>query len=120
VILADTGIWADHLRASESTLVELLTRGMILMHWFVIGELALGTLRDRDATIAELSSLPRCVRVSDEAVIAAIDANQWMGQGIGWVDATLLVSVRATSGAALWTADRRLAMVARDLGVAVA
>jgi hypothetical protein len=40
-----------------------------------------------------------------------------MGKGLGWVDVHLLTSV-FVSRERLWTRDRRLAEVARRLGVA--
>jgi hypothetical protein len=47
VILVDTSVWVDHLRAGDKVLGALLETGMVLMHPFVIGELALGNLRQR-------------------------------------------------------------------------
>jgi predicted nucleic acid-binding protein len=38
VILIDTSIWIDHLRARDEKLVKLLTGGNVLSHPFVIGE----------------------------------------------------------------------------------
>ncbi len=48
VILVDTSIWVDHLRKSDAALAALLGQGRVLIHPFVIGELALGILRQRD------------------------------------------------------------------------
>jgi hypothetical protein len=36
-----------------------------------------------------------------------------MGRGIGWVDVHLLASAKL-SGCALWTLDRKLAVIARE------
>jgi predicted nucleic acid-binding protein len=47
VILVDTSVWVNHLRAEDETLVRLLGGGMVLAHPFVIGEIALGNLRQR-------------------------------------------------------------------------
>jgi predicted nucleic acid-binding protein len=48
VILVDTSVWVDHLRATEKVRVALLDKGMVLAHPFVISELALGNLRQRE------------------------------------------------------------------------
>jgi predicted nucleic acid-binding protein len=48
VILADTSVWVDHLRTGNRALAELLDAGRILAHPFVIGEIALGRLRQRE------------------------------------------------------------------------
>ena len=44
VILADTSIWIDHFRRSDLRLARFLDRGDVVMHPFVLGELALGYL----------------------------------------------------------------------------
>ena len=41
MILVDTSVWVDHLRAADRALMRLLEAGEIVTHPFVIGELAL-------------------------------------------------------------------------------
>lgn len=118
MILVDTSIWVDHLRTGNQALRELLNAGMVLVHPFVIGELALGTLRQRDVVLADLSELPRVAVATDVEVQGFIHRHALYGRGIGYVDAHLLAAVRLTAGAALWTADQRLRNVANGLGVA--
>jgi hypothetical protein len=60
--------------------------------------------------------LPRPIAKS----CSSIERNRLFGQGIGYVDAHLLVAVRLTLGAALWTRDTRLGAVASQLGLAFA
>ena len=52
MILADTSVWIDHLRAADPALVDALGERRVASHPFVIGELALGSLRQRSAMIA--------------------------------------------------------------------
>jgi predicted nucleic acid-binding protein len=111
VILVDTSVWIDHLRGGDAALAELLEGGLVLSHPFVIGELALGALRQRDIVLDSLQALPRAVVASDGEVLGLIDRLNLHGQGIGYVDAHLLASVRLTAGASLWTRERRLAAV---------
>ena len=118
MILADSSVWIDHLRASDPTLVEALRARRVVTHPFVIGELALGSLRDRSAVIAALSDLRRVRTARGDEVLAMIDNLQLFGKGIGYVDAHLLASARLTPGTQLWTRDRRLGEVAVQLGVA--
>ncbi len=117
MILVDTSIWADHFRAGDAALGELLARRMVLMHPLVIGELALGNLSDRSVVIPLLEPLPGITIANHRQVLEAIEQRQWMAKGIGWVDAALIASVALHDGARLWTRDSRMAEVASELTV---
>lgn len=119
MILVDTSVWVDHLRAGDGTLSDLLATGRVLAHPFVIGELALGNLRQRNLVLATLQDLPRASVATEQEVLHFIDRHALFGLGIGYVDAHLLAAVRLTA-AALWTRDKRLLGVAERLGVAAA
>jgi predicted nucleic acid-binding protein len=118
VILVDTSIWADHFRSANEVLTDLLSKQQVMVHPFVIGEIAMGNLRDRANTLEALSLLPMAVRAEDDEVIALVESEQLYGTGIGLIDAHLLASARLTVGAFLWTKDKRLAQLADRLGVA--
>lgn len=118
MILVDTSIWIDHLRADDELLGELLFGERVMVHPFVIGELALGNLRQRDAFLADLNGLRQAKVATDHEVLRFIDRHELFGLGIGYVDAHLLVAVRLTVGASLWTRDRRLRTIATHLGLA--
>ncbi len=120
MILVDTSVWADHLRAGDAALAALLNAGSVLGHPFVVGELALGPLRQRRAVLDLLSNLPRALVASDAEVLGFIDANAIFGRGVGYIDAHLLAATRLTAGARLWTRDKRLGEVAGARGVAFA
>ena len=49
-------------------------------------------------------------------MLSLIERRGLMGRGIGYVDAHLLAATLLTPEAALWTRDRRLAEIARELG----
>lgn len=115
--LVDTSVWIDHMRLSDLTLVRLLDRREVLAHPFVIGELALGSLRQRDAILDALRGLPSALVATDTEVQAYIDRHALFGLGIGYVDAHLLAGTALTRGARLWTRDRRLAAAAARAGV---
>jgi len=119
VILADTSVWVDHLRASDKALATLLNAGAVLAHPFVIGELALGNLRQRETVLNALSDLPRASIATDAEVLHFIDRHTLFGHGIGYVDAHLLAAVQLTAGAVLWTKDKRLHSVAVERGLAM-
>jgi predicted nucleic acid-binding protein len=117
MILIDTSVWIDHLRTANEVLSELLEAGSVLAHPFVIGEIALGYLRQREAILSALHDLPQATVATDPEVLAFIEGHALAGLGIGYVDVHLLASVRLTAGAALWTRDKRLTGVAERLGV---
>jgi predicted nucleic acid-binding protein len=117
VILVDTSVWIDHLKVGELSLVRLLDRGEVLTHPFVIGELALGNLSQRDVVLGSMQNLPRAIRASDLEVMRMIEATPLFGLGIGLVDANLLASARLTPDALIWTRDNRLSSAAEKLGL---
>jgi predicted nucleic acid-binding protein len=116
VILVDTSVWVDHLRTGHSTLAELLERGLVLAHPWVIGELALGRLSQRRALVGLLTGLPQATVATTNEVLMLEERHQLYGLGIGYVDAQLVAATRLTPDAELWTSDRRLAVVASRLG----
>jgi predicted nucleic acid-binding protein len=117
LILVDTSIWVDHLRKDNAPLVKLLDAGRVLIHPFVIGEIALGQMRQRRAILAALSDLPRTQVATDDEAMTFIERHALFGRGIGYIDVHLLAAVRLTAGAALWTTDRRLHAIAATLGL---
>jgi predicted nucleic acid-binding protein len=118
VILPDTSVWVHHLRAADKALIELLEGGRVLGHHFVIGELALGNLRQRDLVLDTLHGLPPASVATNDEVLQLINRDALYGTGIGLVDAHLLASVRLTQGAVLWTRDKRLHGTAAKLDIA--
>ena len=119
MILVDTSVWVDHLRATDKALAALLDTGAVLAHPFVIGELALGNLRQREIVLNALSDLPHASVATDVEVLHFIDRHALSGRGVGYVDAHLLAAVQLTAGAELWTKDKRLHGVAIQLGLAI-
>ena len=118
MILADTSIWVDHLRAGDAELARLLDRGGIAAHPLVVAELALGSLRNRREVLALLDGLPRAPEATPAEVRVLIEAQPLHSRGIGYVDAALLASCRLAPGLRLWTRDRRLAALAAEAGLA--
>ncbi|ABK12053.1 PIN domain-containing protein [Burkholderia orbicola] len=115
MILVDTSVWIDHLRAGDATLTALLEAERVLIHPFIVGELALGSMRHRETVLDALRDLPAATLATDDEVQRMIDAVPLHGLGIGYVDAHLLASARLTSDSRLWTRDRRLLAAAERL-----
>lgn len=115
MILVDTSIWVDHLRAGDKGLASLLGSARVLIHPFVVGELACGNLRKRAEVLALLQDLPQAPVARNAEVLFFIEQHRLMGRGIGYIDAHLLAAATLADPARLWTRDRRLAAVASDL-----
>lgn len=120
MILLDTSVWIDHTRQNNDHLFELFKAGKILIHPFMVGEVALGSLRDHDTIITSLLEMPRANVATDAEVLSLIRNRFLAGSGIGYVDAHLLASARLTPETLLWTRDKRLRRVAEAMGVAYA
>lgn len=119
MILVDTSVWIEHLRGNTGALGRLLNAGQVLTHPFVIGELALGHLKPRRVVLEALADLPRARQATDHEVLLFIDRHELAGLGIGYIDVHLLAAVHLTTGANLWSRDKRLHGVASRLGVAM-
>jgi len=119
LILADTSVWIDHLRSDDKEMRKHLTRGEIVIHPFIIAELALGSLRERAKTLALLDSLPQLRTPQLAEVRLMIEARQLYSLGIGLTDAHLIASVFINSPTLLWTRDKVLHKVAQALGIHV-
>lgn len=116
MILVDTSVWIDFLRGA-GPLGELLNRGEVYTHPFVIGELACGNLPDRNNTLTLLLELPTVLAAQENEVLFFIEKHSLMGRGIGYVDVHLLAAT-ALSGCKIFTRDKRLHTVADELQLA--
>lgn len=115
MILVDTSVWVDHLRVGDAQLSTLLNSSRVLMHPFIVGELACGNLSNRAEVLGLLAQLPRAVLATDEETLFFIERHELMGRGIGYVDAHLLAAASLAAGTQLWTRDKRLWAVASTL-----
>jgi predicted nucleic acid-binding protein len=116
MVLVDTSVWIQHFRTGEPRLTELLSEALVLMHPFVLGELACGNLKNRAGILRNLGVLPTVASATHEETLDLIQNRKLWGQGIGWVDAHLLASA-LLSNCGLWTLDERLRRLAGDSGV---
>jgi predicted nucleic acid-binding protein len=117
LILADTSVWIDHLRSGSKEMRSLLERGQIVMHPFIVAELALGSLKDRANTLALLDLLPQVRRARLDELRLTIETRRLSNQGIGLTDAHLIASVLIEAPTLLWTKDKRLRRVAENLKI---
>lgn len=114
MILVDTSVWADHFRETESGLVALLNEGSVLIHPFIIEELACGNLPRRRETLELLHSLPAAPVAEHGEVLDFISSERLHSRGLGAVDVHLMASARL-AGAKVWSKDKALYREARRL-----
>lgn len=115
MIVVDTSVWIHHFRHADARLVDALKGDEVLIHPFVIGELACGNLHARGEVLELLSRLPQAPRATDEEVLGFIESRSLTGRGIGLIDVHLLASTILHGSARLWTRDRPLTIVAGGL-----
>ena len=117
MILVDTSVWVEHFRFGHATLRKALDESLVLMHPFVIGELACGGLKHRTEVLANLATLPTAQTAQHNEVLRLVSDHKLWGKGIGWIHAHLLASA-FLSNCRLWTFDRQLNGIARTLQLA--
>ncbi len=119
MILADTSVWVDHLRGRNPEMEKRLIRGQIVMHPFIVAELALGSLHNRRKRLDDMDALLE-IRVAQlNEVRHMIEAHTLYSKGIGLTDAHLIASCLMTPGTQLWTRDAALKIVAKALGILI-
>lgn len=117
-VLVDTSVWVAHFKSKSDELIGLLQHDLVLMHPFVLGEIACGTPPQRELVLGSLRELEFSNSATPDEVLRFIDENGLYGRGCGFVDLSLLASVKITSGIRFWTLDKRLAVLAEALGIA--
>jgi len=117
MILADTSVWVDHFRKRNAALSRELQRNNISIHPFIITELVLGNLPDRQNAMSSLDRLPMVKVAQVREVRRLIETHSLFQRGIGFVDAHLIASTLITPHTVLWSRDRRLQDVAGTLGL---
>ena len=118
MIVADSSVWIDHWRVADLNFRRLLMDKRVVMHPYVLGELALGSLKDRRQTIADLSDLMSLRPASPQEVLHLIEVNRLFSRGMGYVDLHLLAAALLHGDCQLLTRDRRLREAAEQFGIA--
>ena len=116
MILVDTSVWVDHLHRGAPAMASLLEEESVVMHPFVIGELACGNLKNRNEVLHLMSTLPAVPVATEAEVLAMIERRKLMGRGLGYIDVHLVASA-VLSGSRIWSRDRQLAATAAELKV---
>jgi len=107
MVLVDTSVWISHFRKGNAQLQDLLMKGKVACHPFILGELACGNIKNRQEILTLLEALPKTVQAEHEEVLYFIEQHQLMEKGLGYIDTHLLASTQL-SGIFLWTLDNHL------------
>lgn len=116
MILVDTSVWIDHLRNNNTQLASLLHREAVCSHPFILGELYCGHMNQKEIFTNELQKLHFLTTASQHEVMTMIDKNNLAGKGVGWIDMHLLASC-LIEHASLWSLDKSLQKLSRELGI---
>jgi predicted nucleic acid-binding protein len=117
-VLANSSIWIDHIAGNPTLLAGLLRERRVAMHPIVMGEIAMGSLSNRQSFIHELKKLPQTQVSSNAEVMAMVEWQKLFSTGIGFADAHLLAATKMTDHATLMTKHNKFHAQAERLGVA--
>ena len=102
----------------QPQLAQLLGSQQMLMHEMVLGEVAMGSKRQRENALELLPFLPMAQVASHLEAMALVDRHQLYGSGVSYGGVHLLTAAVLQPGTRLWTHDKRLQAAAEQLGVA--
>lgn len=119
MLLVDTSVWIDHLRKGDIQLVDALNANTVLCHSYIIGEIALGSFKNRVKLLSFLDNLPQAPLATNDEVRLLIERRNLYGRGIGYVDCTLIASALIASEVKIWTRDKRLQAIIEELNLSV-
>lgn len=97
----------------------VLPERRVLTHPVVIGELACGTLKNRNERLALLQEWPSAPVATDAAALSFSARYGLIGRGIGYLDVYLLAATALADAARRWTRDKRVAAVTGELKLAI-
>jgi predicted nucleic acid-binding protein len=120
MVLVDTSVWIRFLANRAPYAIELdrlLGLDEVTGHELVYGELLIGDREGRRELLAAYEQMHQTSIVPHREVVAFVRHRDLNGRGVGWIDIHLLASA-LVGRLPLWTADARLAAVAKELGVA--
>jgi len=118
MILADTSIWINHWMVTNLNFARLLAEQQVAMHPLVLGELAMGSLKDRRRTLADLKDFYTVQQVPHDEVLALIERHRLFSRGVGYNDIHLIAAALANPPVKILTRDGRFHRAAEELGVA--
>jgi predicted nucleic acid-binding protein len=115
-VLVDTNVWIDFLLEPLPELRFLVKRQRVITHPCVVGEVLVGSLKNRTAVREFFLSLPMAKEADLPSLLSMVESRGLYGRGLQWNDMQLLAAAKL-SNTPLWSRDKRLAAAAKELGV---
>jgi predicted nucleic acid-binding protein len=116
MVIVDTSVWINLFRRGDRVLSLLLEGGMVVIHDYILGELACGNISNRAEILKFLQDLPGVGSVTINELLSFIENYSLNSKGLGFVDINLLASSKL-SGYPLFTYDKKLISVAELLNL---
>ena len=120
MVLVDTSVWIRGVAGVAPYAVELgrlLNLKKVVGHELVYGELLIGDTGGRRILLSAYEKMHQSASAPHTDVVTFVRNHRLHGRGVGWIDAHLLASA-LIERVRLWTADARLAELAREFHVA--
>ena len=105
-VLVDTAIWIDHLRSTDARLVSLLSEACVVTHDHIIGEVAMGSLKNRRLILDALLDLPRAPLAEEGEVRSLVELASCSHEAS---DTRMRISLRRFCFTAHYRSGRRMA-----------
>jgi predicted nucleic acid-binding protein len=110
MILVDTSIWIDHINKGGIDHLDYLLSGeSVVTHPFIIGEIAMGSLKNRGSQLAMLGDLHKIAPASDLEVRTLVESAHLLASAIAH---------RIDEPVRIWTGDKALFDHAAKLNLA--
>ena len=119
MVLVDTSVWIRAfagLAPYKGGLDRLLSRGEVVGHEMLYGELLIGDKAGRRKFLFEYEQFQQAEIIPHNELVALVRGRGLYGRGVGWIDVHILASA-LVGRFRVWTADPRFAAVALELGV---
>lgn len=120
MVLVDTSVWIRFLMDKEpyaDALEQLLADDEVAGHELVFDELLIGNKGGRKKLLDAYEKMRYASAIPHSELLEFVRTRKLHGRGAGWIDIHLLASA-VVDGLRFWTADPRLAALAKELHVA--
>lgn len=116
MIIPDTSVWITHLSSADQDLVELMQKEIMIMHGFVLLELACGNFKNRNRILGDLKQIPFIDPVGSIEMSNFLEKHSLYGLGLGLVDINILATCKKNN-LYVYTYDFALKRQAQRLGL---